>query len=165
MSPCFAPVQASGNLARQPESDVTSPGGEGETVPRGARTQFNHGKVENGPPRIARSFGAASMRAAVTFVALRTTMASALTRSAASCSGVRPDLASTLQPSRDSNSMAEAGRSSATTMFTMGSLMKERKLPKYNHALAGESGGRTSWRAPARRTTMVQNARSLGIIQ
>ena len=40
---------------------------------------------------IARSRGAASISAAVTLVALRTTIASASARSAASCSGVRPD--------------------------------------------------------------------------
>ena len=41
--------------------------------------------------------------------------------------------------------------------------MKEGKLTKYNHAPERTHGDRASWRAPARRTTMVQNARSLGI--
>ena len=61
--------------------------------------------------------GAASMRAAVT-VALRTMMASASTMSAASASGLRPERASTTQlASARSNSSAEAGRSSAITIF------------------------------------------------
>ena len=41
--------------------------------------------------------------------------------------------------------------------------MKERKLPKYNHA-PGESLVKVVVAAAARRTTMVQNARSLEII-
>ena len=65
-----------------------------------------------------RSPGAASMSAAVTLVALRTMRASASAMSAASASGLRPERASTTQSiSARSNSSAEAGRSSATTIF------------------------------------------------
>ncbi len=65
-----------------------------------------------------RSFGAADRRLAVTVVALRTSSASASARSWASVAAVLPVRASTSQPpSARSNSSAEAGRSSATTIF------------------------------------------------
>ena len=70
---------------------------------------------------MTRSFGAASINRASTFVALRTSSASASARSAASASGVRPDRASTTQPvSERRSSIDEAGRSSATTIFISG---------------------------------------------
>ena len=57
---------------------------------------------------------------ASTFVALRTISASASARSAASAAGVRPERASTTQPaSARSSSSAEAGRSSAMTIFNV----------------------------------------------
>ena len=59
---------------------------------------------------ITRSFGAFAINAASTLVALRTTRASALASAGARTSGVRPDLASTVQPgTADSRSTADAG--------------------------------------------------------
>jgi hypothetical protein len=65
---------------------------------------------------IARSFGAPLMISGVTLVALRTTSASASFKSAINCSEVRPDRASTVQPSARSKSTAVFGRSSAMTI-------------------------------------------------
>jgi hypothetical protein len=53
----------------------------------------------------------------VTFVALRTTSASASARSTARSAGERPLRASTFHPSPRSKSRADAGRSSATMIF------------------------------------------------
>ena len=55
---------------------------------------------------------------AVTCVALLTINASALARSRASSSGLRPDLVSTDQPASRNASPAEVGRESAMTMCT-----------------------------------------------
>ena len=66
---------------------------------------------------ITRNLGAASISSAVTLVALRTMIASASARSAFNCSTGRPGVASTVQPSARSKSAADAGRSSAITIF------------------------------------------------
>src|SRR5215475_3733837 len=94
------------------------------------------------------------MRGAVTFVALRTTMASASEISAASCSGARPVRASTFHPSARSTSRAEGGRSSATTIFNVGirdEASRRVDEGKYNLRLLRRH-----------RTTMVQTAKLLG---
>ena len=128
--PCFIAASAAGRcrasastspIASSATLTLLAPGAFMTTMPRALAAATSTLSTPVPARAIARRRGAASMNAAVTFVALRTTSASASREIGSErIRGVRPVRASTVQPSARSSSSAEAGRSSATTIF-MGS--------------------------------------------
>ena len=94
---------------------------------------------------IARSRGAALISAAVTLVALRTTIASASAMSAVNCSTLRPERASTFQPSLDSRSMADVGKVVGDENLHDRSVRRERLV----WAARGDTGTRVTKDSPS----------------
>ena len=145
--PCFIALSAAGRwraiarispTASSATLTLFAPGAFITTMPRALAAATSTLSTPVPARAMTRSFGAAPMMADVTLVALRTTMASASATSPASCSGARPVRASTFQPSARSRSSADAGRSSATTIFNVGSGKRRRRrvddVPRHQHS-------------------------------
>ncbi len=163
--PCFMAASAAGTWRASASMSATAssatlmllaPGAFITTIPRALAAGTSTLSTPVPARAMTRSFGAAWMSGAVTFVALRTTMASASATSAASCSGGRPARVSTFHPSARSTSRAEGGRSSATTIFNVG--IRDEASRRVDE---GKYNLRLLWRP---RTTMVQTAKLLGIV-
>ncbi len=123
--PCFIDASAAGSLRASDNSCAIAssatlmlfaPGAFMTTMPRALAASTLTLSTPVPARAIARSFLPAAMMSGVTFVALRTTSASASAKSLDSSSGDRPDFESTSQPSARSSSRAVFGRSSATTI-------------------------------------------------
>ena len=123
--PCFMDASAAGSFRANDKSCAMAssatlmlfaPGAFMTTMPRALAASTFTLSTPVPARAIALSFLPAAMMSGVTFVALRTTSASASAMSLDSSSGDRPDFESTSQPSAFRSSRAVFGRSSATTM-------------------------------------------------
>ena len=123
--PCFIEASAAGSFRASDRSwamassatlMLFAPGAFMTTMPRALAASTLTLSTPVPARAMALSFLPAAMMSGVTFVALRTTSASASAKSFERSSGDRPDFASTVQPSALRSSTAVFGKSSAITM-------------------------------------------------